>query len=120
MILINLSHFYFLAKDFSLNIVYWSLDIDFFSEMAKIFIWRELCLRFVIHTLVFILFEKTGNSWCIFSTFFSRFHKTKTRTFKKESERQFPPSRPRLNSMFVKFHRLKQIIKLDIVGQTIK
>ena len=51
--------------------------------MMKTLLWRGPCLRFFIKALVFILSEKTGNFYYIFKTFFSKFHKTKTRTYKK-------------------------------------
>ena len=34
--------------------------MKFYTEV-KTFLWRELCLRFIIYGLVLILFEKTGN-----------------------------------------------------------
>ena len=41
---------------------------------------RELCLRFLISVLVFILCEKTGNFFVIFWNFFSTFHKKRMNT----------------------------------------
>ena len=41
---------------------------------------RELCLRFFIFVLVFILCKKTGNFFVIFLNIFSTFHKKRMRT----------------------------------------
>ena len=42
--------------------------------------WRELCLRFFILVLVFILCKKTGNFFVVFWNIFSTFHKKRMRT----------------------------------------
>ena len=44
---------------------------------------RELCLRFLIFVLLFILCKKTGNFFVIFLNIFSTFHKKLMRTFIK-------------------------------------
>ena len=52
---------------------------------------REMCLRFFILVLVFILSEKTGNFFVIFWNLFSTFHKKTNEDLCTKSETQFPP-----------------------------
>ena len=57
--------------------------------MTNILPWREQSLRFFHLGSSFILFEKTGNFYYIFKTFFSKFSKTNTRTYRKNLRNSF-------------------------------
>ena len=79
---------------------------------------RELCLRFFVYILVFILCQKTGNYLFIFGNIFSRFHRKQTRGHVKSLRHSSLDSN--VFNMYVQFQVLKLHDKINIHVQKIK
>ena len=69
---------------------------------------RELCLRFVLFILVFILCKKTGNFLVIFLNIFSTFDKIRMRTYIKNLRHSY-------SNVFHKYQKF-QIYIVNIKG----
>ena len=79
---------------------------------------RELCLRFVLLVLVFILCKKTGNFLVIFLNIFSTFYKKQMRTCIKNL--RYSSLHSNVFSMYHKFQAYYVHSKGDIYVQEIK
>ena len=79
---------------------------------------RELCLRFFVYILVFILCQKTGNFLFIFWNIFSRFHRKQTRGHIKNLRHSSLYSN--VFDMYVQFQVFNLHDKRDIHVQKIK
>ena len=71
-------HYYFLTQDFSLNII-WILLI--FHKHVDNMHSKEIMSQNLDIGLSFIFISKNGKIFVIFYSFFSTFHKIKTRTY---------------------------------------
>ena len=82
------------------------------------FICREPCLKTFKQALVFFLCQKTGRFLLIFHTYFSRFHKMKSRTYFKILRN----SSLQMNVLcrYVKFQAWGMINEGDILVQKVK